>query len=229
MLGERVPARQALDWGLINRVVADARVRRGGRRARRAAGAPGRRAPTPAPSASSTPGCTPRMRRRSSTLEASIQQEMAASGDFVGGRAGLPGAAGPRGSPAAEGGLDDRDALALRPPIDCRARGSPQRQSAVCRRAVACAVAVGRGAPRLSAPAASAGLLFPESGGSPNARRHQDALHADLLILALVVFVGVEGVLIWSLFKYRARARRASPRRSTATRASRSAGRSARR
>ena len=38
MLGERLPAAQALEWGLINRVVADEQLARGGRGARRAAG-----------------------------------------------------------------------------------------------------------------------------------------------------------------------------------------------
>ncbi len=41
LLGERLPAEQALEWGLINRVVADERPERGGGHARRA---PGRRA-----------------------------------------------------------------------------------------------------------------------------------------------------------------------------------------
>ena len=58
MLGERLPAPQALEWGLINRVVPDdAAARRRPRRSPRA-WRPGRRAPTPAPSASSTTGCT---------------------------------------------------------------------------------------------------------------------------------------------------------------------------
>ncbi len=58
MLGERVPARQALEWGLINRVARRRRVRRRGRRARRSASPTARRAPTRAASASSTRGCT---------------------------------------------------------------------------------------------------------------------------------------------------------------------------
>ena len=54
MLGERVPAPQAIEWGLVNRVVADDEFDGGGRRARRAARHRARRAPTRAPSASST-------------------------------------------------------------------------------------------------------------------------------------------------------------------------------
>jgi cytochrome c oxidase subunit II len=56
----------------------------------------------------------------------------------------------------------------------------------------------------LAAPAAHAGFLFPESGGSPNA----DSIHTlyvMVFVLALFIFVGVEGALLYSLFKYRAR------------------------
>ena len=66
------------------------------------------------------------------------------------------------------------------------------------------------GAPRragralIAAPAAHAGLFFPESGGSPNADSIQ-TLYMMVFVLALFIFVGVEGALIYSLFKYRAR------------------------
>jgi cytochrome c oxidase subunit 2 len=56
----------------------------------------------------------------------------------------------------------------------------------------------------IAAPAAHAGFLFPESGGSPNA----DSIHTlyvMVFVLALVIFAGVEGALFYSLFKYRAR------------------------
>jgi cytochrome c oxidase subunit II len=56
----------------------------------------------------------------------------------------------------------------------------------------------------LAAPKAHAGLLFPESGGSPNA----DSIHTlyvMVFILALIIFAGVEGTLLYSLFKYKAR------------------------
>ena len=82
MLGERVPARQALEWGLINRVVGRRRLRRGGRRARRAP----RRRPDAllraAPSGSSTRGCFGRLDAQLE-LEAALQQEAAASADFL--------------------------------------------------------------------------------------------------------------------------------------------------
>jgi cytochrome c oxidase subunit 2 len=49
-----------------------------------------------------------------------------------------------------------------------------------------------------------ASLLFPESGGSPNA----DSIHTlyvMVFVLALVVFIGVEGALLYSFFRFRAR------------------------
>jgi cytochrome c oxidase subunit 2 len=56
----------------------------------------------------------------------------------------------------------------------------------------------------IAAPAAHAGFLFPESGGSPNA----DSIHTlyiMVFVLALFIFAGVEGALFYSLWKYRAR------------------------
>jgi cytochrome c oxidase subunit II len=62
----------------------------------------------------------------------------------------------------------------------------------------------------LAAPKAHAGLLFPESGGSPNA----DSIHTlyvMVFILGLFIFVAVEGTLVYSLFRYKAkRGRRAA-------------------
>jgi cytochrome c oxidase subunit 2 len=54
------------------------------------------------------------------------------------------------------------------------------------------------------AGAASAGLILPESGGSPNADDIA-TLYTLVLVVALIIFVLVEGVLIYSLFKYRYR------------------------
>ncbi len=56
----------------------------------------------------------------------------------------------------------------------------------------------------LLAGSASADLISPESGGSPNADKI-DTLYKLVLGVALVVFVGVEGALFYSLFKFRAR------------------------
>jgi cytochrome c oxidase subunit II len=68
------------------------------------------------------------------------------------------------------------------------------------RRAVAPAVL----ALLISAVPASAGLILPEAGPSENAQNIRD-LYAVILVLAIIVFVGVEGVLFYCLFKYRAR------------------------
>src|SRR5262245_63992638 len=51
---------------------------------------------------------------------------------------------------------------------------------------------------------ASANLFFPESGGSPNAGDIK-TLYILVFCIGLVIFFGVEGVIIWSLIKYRAR------------------------
>ena len=55
----------------------------------------------------------------------------------------------------------------------------------------------------LAAPA-FAGVISPESGGSPNADSIA-SLYEITLYVAIVIFVGVEGTLIWSLFRYRAK------------------------
>ena len=51
---------------------------------------------------------------------------------------------------------------------------------------------------------ANAGLIFPEKGGSPNADKIW-TLYVLIFVLAMCVFVGVGGALIWALFKFRAR------------------------
>jgi cytochrome c oxidase subunit 2 len=56
----------------------------------------------------------------------------------------------------------------------------------------------------LLAPIASADLITPESGGSPNAD-DIDTLYKFVLAVAIIVFVGVEGVLLYSVFKFKAR------------------------
>jgi cytochrome c oxidase subunit II len=52
--------------------------------------------------------------------------------------------------------------------------------------------------------AAFADAITPESGGSPNADEI-DSLYKLILAVAVVIFVGVEGALFYSLFKFRAR------------------------
>jgi cytochrome c oxidase subunit II len=56
----------------------------------------------------------------------------------------------------------------------------------------------------VAAPASMAGMFLPESGGSPNAD-DISTLYTLIVILALFVFVAVEGALIYSLWKFRAR------------------------
>jgi cytochrome c oxidase subunit 2 len=56
----------------------------------------------------------------------------------------------------------------------------------------------------LAPAAANAGIFFPEKGGSPNADKIW-TLYLLIFILAWLVFLGVAGTLVWSLFKFRAR------------------------
>jgi cytochrome c oxidase subunit 2 len=54
------------------------------------------------------------------------------------------------------------------------------------------------------APSAIAGFITPESGGSANADQI-DSLYKIVLYIAAVVFVGVEGALLYSVIKFRAK------------------------
>jgi cytochrome c oxidase subunit 2 len=54
------------------------------------------------------------------------------------------------------------------------------------------------------APAASAGWFLPESDGSPNADAIR-TLYILIALIGLVIFIGVEGLLIYSMVKFRAR------------------------
>jgi cytochrome c oxidase subunit 2 len=56
----------------------------------------------------------------------------------------------------------------------------------------------------IAAPGALADAFTPESGGSPNAD-DIDTLYKITLYVAIVIFLIVEGTLLWSLVKYRAR------------------------
>ncbi len=57
----------------------------------------------------------------------------------------------------------------------------------------------------LIAPAAAnAGFFFPERGGSPNADKIF-TLYLLIFVLAMIVFIGVAGAMVYSLFKFRAR------------------------
>lgn len=72
------------------------------------------------------------------------------------------------------------------------------------RRALALALLAALVAVLATAGVASADLLSPEHGGSPNADRI-NTLWWLIFAVAMVVFLGVEGVLFYSLFKFRAR------------------------
>ncbi len=54
------------------------------------------------------------------------------------------------------------------------------------------------------APSALANLITPKAGGSPNADQIH-SLYVIILYVAAVVFVGVEGALVYSLYKFRAK------------------------
>ena len=80
----------------------------------------------------------------------------------------------------------------------------PARRTALFPRRLPAALALALAALLLLAPVASADLLSPESGGSPNAD-DIDTLYWLITAVAAIVFVGVEGVLIYSVFKFKAR------------------------
>ena len=197
MLGERVPAPQALEWGLINRVVRRRRVRGRGRRAGRAArhrpDALLRRLQAPAQRLAVLAAWT-----SSSSSRPTIQQEMAASGDFLEGVAGLPASKRPaRFRDVDEGGQASPTTARPARPTDRLPRpwvaAAAKRR---LRRAVRCAAVAGLAARCSARPIASAGLFFPERAARrtpTTSRRSTSSSSAS----ALVVFIGVEGVLIW--------------------------------
>ena len=56
----------------------------------------------------------------------------------------------------------------------------------------------------LLAPSALAGSIIPESGGSP-AANHISNLYTITLYIAIVIFIGVEGTIVYCLYRFRAR------------------------
>jgi cytochrome c oxidase subunit 2 len=52
---------------------------------------------------------------------------------------------------------------------------------------------------------AGAGVILPEAGGGSPPAEKTRTLYGIVLIIAIVVFLGVEGVLFWCLIKYRAK------------------------
>src|SRR3954470_15722522 len=84
---------------------------------------------------------------------------------------------------------------ALKPPAQNPRRGA---------RTVALAALLTLVALLTFAGSAFADAITPESGGSPNAD-DIDSLYKVILVLATIIFIGVEGALLYSLFKFRAR------------------------
>ena len=83
---------------------------------------------------------------------------------------------------------------ALRTPVRIRSR----------RRSLTLAVLLALAGSLALATGASADFWSPENGGSPNADA-VDNLYWMLFVLGVIVFIGVEGALVYSLFKFRAR------------------------
>jgi cytochrome c oxidase subunit 2 len=52
---------------------------------------------------------------------------------------------------------------------------------------------------------AAAGIILPEAGGGSKQAGDTQTLYLIVLVIAVVVFVGVEGLLVYCLFRYRAR------------------------
>jgi cytochrome c oxidase subunit 2 len=78
----------------------------------------------------------------------------------------------------------------------------PTQNHAGRRLVLACGLALSVGL--AIAPQALAGAISPESGGSPNADEIAN-LYNITLYIALVIFAGVEGTLIYALYKFRRR------------------------
>jgi cytochrome c oxidase subunit 2 len=57
----------------------------------------------------------------------------------------------------------------------------------------------------VAAVPASAGIIAPDAGGGSKQAEDTRTLYEIILVLGVIVFLGVEGVLIWCMVKYRAR------------------------
>jgi cytochrome c oxidase subunit 2 len=57
----------------------------------------------------------------------------------------------------------------------------------------------------VTAVPAAAGPILPEAGGGSKQAEDTRTLYAIVLVIGAIVFIGVEGVLIWCLVRYRAR------------------------
>jgi cytochrome c oxidase subunit II len=89
-------------------------------------------------------------------------------------------------------------------PYTADAVAPPQPKTRHRLRALAAAVPAALLGALVLAPTASAGWFLPESDGSPNADAIR-TLYILIALVALVIFIAVEGLLIYSMIKYRAR------------------------
>lgn len=88
--------------------------------------------------------------------------------------------------------------------IVSRIRAALRPEPASIRRRLAAALLLATVGSLVFASGAFADLLTPESGGSPNADEI-DSLYKIVLWIAIIVFVVVEGTLLWSLWRFRAK------------------------
>ncbi len=82
-------------------------------------------------------------------------------------------------------------------------RPSPTEQKYRSRRRLIAAAATALAGTLILAPSAFANLITPKAGGSPNANNIH-TLYVIILAIAVVVFLGVEGALVYAVYKFRA-------------------------
>ena len=207
LLGERVDSARALDWGLVNFVHPDdTMLDEAGALAEKLAAGPTRSyagskrrstgcsTPTSRASSTSRPSCStrsraPRTSRRACSLSWRSARPSSRGPDPPRIRVRAPrfGASGTKWS--------------LRPKQRYDPRALP---TGMPRRLLLAALAAALLAFLVAAPAAFADAFTPESGGSPNAD-DIDTLYKITLYVGLVIFLIVEGTLLWSLVRHRAR------------------------
>ena len=190
LLGERIPAPQASAWGLVDRLVSDdsfdaevdalaEQLATGPTQSYAAAKAQ--------LNARVYAGLDEQLE-----LEASLQEQMVGSADFVEGVAPSWRSAAPA-SPATELSRPASQYTARRdgplPPLEAAPAGSPGR--------------VAR--PSGDGGSGLRGAAFPEAGGGSPGAEDIRTLYIIIFIIGFIVFLGVEGVLIWCLVKYRAK------------------------
>src|SRR6476646_3303203 len=200
MLGERIPAPKALDWGLINRVAADdAFAAESDALIERLANGPtlayaGREAPAQPLAVRADGGATRVRGRRAAGARGVAGLRRGRRGVRRAAAGGLPRALSNRPR-----GLVLRRAVNRMP----RVLAAPRQK---LRRRRVLALGAAAALPLLLALAGTAfgSAIAPETGGSPNADKIH-TLYWLVMIVAIVVFLGVEGALFYSLFKFRAR------------------------